>query len=126
MDETQLLKGILEGCVLAVIAGGETYGYDILSTLEKHGFTDIQEGTLYPVLARLEKKKDILCRIGKSPYGPMRKYYSITEDGKVHLKQFKDSYTRLVQASNSILFIQEESHDFDYPKCPHCGYDYMF
>ena len=109
MDETQLLKGILEGCVLAVIAKGETYGYDILSTLEKHGFTDIQEGTLYPVLARLEKKRDIICRIGKSPYGPMRKYYTITEEGNVHLDQFKSLYSKLVRVTTSILYHNQEA-----------------
>ena len=103
MEETQLLKGILEGCILSIISRGETYGYDILSVLEKHGFTDIQEGTLYPVLVRLEKKKDILCRIGKSPFGPKRKYYSITEDGVKHLEQFIASYQNIIGITNSIL-----------------------
>ena len=56
MEDSQLLRGILEGCVLAVITRGETYGYEILAELEKGGFENLLEGTLYPVLTRLEKK----------------------------------------------------------------------
>ena len=56
IDESQLLKGILEGCVLSIISRGETYGYEILVVLEKYGFKDIYEGTLYPILTRMEKK----------------------------------------------------------------------
>lgn len=104
MEDSQLLKGILEGCVLAIIAKGETYGYDILSVLERYGFQELQEGTLYPVLVRLEKKKDIQCRIGSSPYGPKRKYYSITPAGEEHLKQFLASYENLIRMTNSILY----------------------
>ena len=82
MEESQLLKGVLEGCILSIISRGETYGYEILSELEKNGFVDILEGTLYPVLTRLDKKGDIKCRRMKSPFGPIRKYYSITEEGR--------------------------------------------
>ena len=73
MEESQLLRGILEGCVLAVISQNETYGYEILSNLEKEGFDMLMEGTLYPVLTRLKKKGLISCRKAKSPYGPIRK-----------------------------------------------------
>lgn len=108
MEDSQLLKGILEGCVLSIISRGETYGYDILSVLEKHGFTELQEGTLYPVLVRLEKKRSILCRIGISPFGPKRKYYSITQEGTIHLEQFLSSYENIIQISNSILYQEKE------------------
>ena len=55
MDESQLLKGILEGCVLKIISQEETYGYDILLKLSDAGLKNIIEGTLYPILSRLEK-----------------------------------------------------------------------
>jgi PadR family transcriptional regulator PadR len=103
MDNAQLLKGILEGCILSIISGGETYGYHILSILEKHGFTDIGEGTLYPVLTRLENKGYIICRIGKSPFGPRRKYYSITDIGLKSLKEFIISYEKIIKISESII-----------------------
>jgi PadR family transcriptional regulator PadR len=104
MDESQLLRGILEGCVLAVIAQGETYGYEILAKLEENGFEAIFEGTLYPVITRLEKKELISCRKEKSPYGPIRKYYSITPLGKTTLDAFRESYRRINQAAEKTLF----------------------
>ena len=103
MDESQLLKGILEGCILSIIADGETYGYEILANLEKSGFEALLEGTLYPVLTRLEKKKLISCRKEKSPYGPIRKYYSITEDGRAELEDFKINYEKIMKAANTVL-----------------------
>lgn len=103
MEDSQLLKGILEGCVLAVIAKGETYGYEILSELEKNGFDSLLEGTLYPVLTRLEKKRLITCRKGKSPYGPVRKYYTITKEGIKSLHIFKMNYKKITVAADSIL-----------------------
>lgn len=57
VEDSQLLRGVLEGCVLAIIKRGETYGYEIIAKLEASGFNNIQEGTLYPVLTRLEKKR---------------------------------------------------------------------
>jgi PadR family transcriptional regulator PadR len=112
MDDAQLLKGILEGCVLAIISKGETYGYDILSVLESHGFADIHEGTLYPVLVRLEKKNDIVCRIGKSPFGPKRKYYSITEEGKIDLKQFLSTYYKITNNANNIILYTKPEENY--------------
>ncbi|MBQ9699684.1 MAG: PadR family transcriptional regulator [Lachnospiraceae bacterium] len=104
MDDTQLLKGILEGCVLAIIAKGETYGYEILTEMEQVGFADLGEGTLYPVLTRLDKNGYILCRKAKSPLGPIRKYYSITEAGEQRLKGFKESYKRISLSVDKVLF----------------------
>ena len=104
MDESQLLRGILEGCVLSVISQGETYGYEILAKLEENGFEAIFEGTLYPVITRLEKKELISCRKEKSPYGPIRKYYSITESGKTTLDSFKESYLKINRAAEKTLF----------------------
>ena len=103
MEESQLLRGILEGCVLAVISQNETYGYEILSNLEKEGFDMLMEGTLYPVLTRLEKKGLISCRKAKSPYGPIRKYYSITQSGLEYYQQFKISYTNITNAASRVL-----------------------
>lgn len=103
MEESQLLRGILEGCVLAIIADGETYGYEILARLEKSGFDSLLEGTLYPVLTRLENKKLISCRKEKSPYGPIRKYYSITQAGRQSLEAFKANYEKITAAADSVL-----------------------
>lgn len=103
MEESQLLRGILEGCVLAVIAEGETYGYEILAKLGRFGFDSLLEGTLYPVLTRLEKKGFLSCRKAKSPYGPVRKYYRITETGERALEVFKENYERITAAADAVL-----------------------
>jgi len=104
MDDTQLMKGILEGCVLAIIAKGETYGYEILSAMEQVGFSDLGEGTLYPVLTRLDKNGYISCRKAKSPLGPIRKYYSITSTGEERLDSFRENYRKISVSTNKILF----------------------
>lgn len=108
MEDTQLMKGILEGCVLAVISRGETYGYEILQSLSAYGFQDLGEGTMYPVLTRLEKKEYISCRRAKSPLGPIRKYYSITEEGEEYLRNFKENYERITKCANEILNVNGE------------------
>lgn len=104
MDESQLLKGILEGCVLKIISLEETYGYDIIVKLGDAGFHNVIEGTLYPILTRLEKKGLIQCRKAKSPLGPTRKYYSITPLGEEKLKEYLMMYQHIIDISNHILF----------------------
>lgn len=109
MEQAQLLKGILEGCVLGIIAQGETYGYDILSRLEGYGFEDLGEGTLYPILTRLDKNGAIVCRRAKSPLGPIRKYYSITPKGQEAYACFRESYRDITQCANRIIFQEEKA-----------------
>lgn len=106
-NDSQILKGVLEGCVLAVIARGETYGYEILSQLSECGFENLLEGTLYPVLTRLEKKEYISCRKAKSPYGPVRKYYSITEEGQRYHREFLENYEKIMGAAARVLYRTE-------------------
>lgn len=103
MQDAQLLKGILEGCVLSIIAKGETYGYEILSELEKAGLDEVGEGTLYPVLTRLDKNGCIQCRRAKSPLGPIRKYYTITLTGKKYLNEFQKNYKKITDSAEQIL-----------------------
>ncbi len=104
MEDTQLLKGVLEGCILGIIAQGETYGYEILSRLDEAGFEDLGEGTIYPIITRLDKNGFISCRKAKSPLGPIRKYYSITDEGKAYLEAFKESYEKVTKTAMRILF----------------------
>lgn len=102
-----MLKGILEGCVLSIISRGETYGYEILSVLNESGFDTLIEGTLYPVLTRLQKKNLIACRVGKSPLGPSRKYFSITPEGETWLDEFIENYRRVTNVAGKILSKKE-------------------
>ncbi|MBR2900647.1 MAG: PadR family transcriptional regulator [Clostridia bacterium] len=104
MDDSQLLRGILEGCILSIISKEETYGYKILSELENLGFDNVFESTLYPIITRLEKKQFVCCRREKSPFGPTRKYYSITKAGEDFLSEFKNNYKKITSSAEAILF----------------------
>ena len=70
MIPSQMLKGTLEGCVLAIIGMKETYGYEISEQLEAHGFGRVAEGTIYPLLLRLEKGGLISATYKASELGP--------------------------------------------------------
>ncbi len=103
MIPSQMLKGTLEGCVLAVISKKETYGYEISEQLMKYGFGKITEGTIYPLLLRLEKN-DLICATYKeSEVGPRRKYYALTSKGNDTLKQFFSSFCELENAVNCLM-----------------------
>lgn len=88
IDRSQLMKGTLEGCMLKIISLGETYGYEIVSKLQDYGFSDVREGTIYPILIRLEKKDLISSSFKESPFGPKRKYFILTALGTEMLTDF--------------------------------------
>ncbi len=85
---TEMLKGILEGCILEIINRGDTYGYEITRQLNTLGFDDVVEGTVYTILVRLEKNKLVNIQKKKSELGPPRKFYSLNESGREELKLF--------------------------------------
>ena len=68
-DQAQLRKGTLEGCILKIIDREPTYGYAIATTLRDSGFADLTEGTLYPLLLRLERKGLIGAEYAQVPAG---------------------------------------------------------
>lgn len=102
-DKSQLMRGTLEGCILKILCDDTTYGYEIVTRLQEYGFTDIREGTIYPLLVRLEKKNIISSEFRSSPLGPSRKYYSITEEGAAYLEEFKKCWQQ-VSASIDVIF----------------------
>lgn len=83
-----MLKGVLEGCVLEIISRGQTYGYEIASSLRTLGFADVVEGTVYTILLRLEKNKLVDIEKRSSTIGPPRKFYALTEAGQAELASF--------------------------------------
>lgn len=85
---TEMLKGILEGCVLEIISREDTYGYEITRQLNMLGFTDVVEGTVYTILVRFEKNQLVDVEKRKSELGPPRKFYSLNDAGRAELKQF--------------------------------------
>lgn len=100
----QMMKGLLDAAILGLIAHGETYGYEITKRLEEKKFPDISEGSIYPVLLRLSKKKYVTTRMVKSDTGgPKRKYYSITDSGLEELDAFAQKWNKLNSGMNNIL-----------------------
>jgi len=89
---TEMLKGVLEGCVLEIISRKETYGYEITRQLNDFGFTDVVDGTVYTILVRLEKNK--LVEITKKPSdkGPPRKFYVLNRAGHEELRRFWEKW----------------------------------
>ena len=102
-DQRQLLKGTLEGCILKIIEEEETYGYEIVSRLRSFGFEDAKEGTIYPILLRLEKKEFIESIYKASPLGPKRKYYKLSQGGKKFLLEFEKNWNQVKTTVDTIL-----------------------
>ncbi|MEQ1746114.1 MAG: PadR family transcriptional regulator [Saprospiraceae bacterium] len=98
----QMRKGVIEMCVLAVIAGRETYPPEIIEKLEGTDLL-VKEGTLYPLLIRLKNDGlvDYIWREGVK--GPPRKYFTITEDGRKFLDDLTAGWNNLVQVVNRTI-----------------------
>ena len=100
----QMMKGLLDGAILGLIAQGETYGYEILDKLKSQQFPEISDGSIYPVLLRLSKKGYITSITKKSNTGgPQRKYYSITTEGKEELSNFIHKWNYLNNGMNNLM-----------------------
>ena len=102
-NTTQILKGLLEGCILEIVNKKETYGYEICETLIELGFEEITEGSVYPILIRLEKKSLIHSVMKESPFGPMRKYYFLTKLGGLELQEFIDSWKKIKRNIDNVF-----------------------
>lgn len=102
-EDAQLLKGILEGCVLALLNREATYGYRVVEMLRDRGFAGIQEATVYPMLNRLDKKGLLSHEKRPSEIGPPRKYYSLTAAGRGRLRDFMESWFSIRENVDQIL-----------------------
>ncbi|MED1420902.1 PadR family transcriptional regulator [Bacillus smithii] len=109
--KSQLLKGVLEGCILAVIAREEIYGYELSMKLAEYGLTFVSEGSIYPVLLRMQKENLISGTLKDSPNGPKRKYYRLTDSGRQALEEFKENWMDLKVAVDHILNQRSENPD---------------
>ena len=92
---TEMLKGVLEGIVLAVIATRPAYGYEITSWLRDQGFSDIAEGTVYALLIRVEQRGYVDVEKVPSEKGPPRRVYSLNARGQEYLDEFWGTWSFL-------------------------------
>lgn len=100
---SQLLKGVLDMCLLALIAEEPRYGYEIAQRLHDRGLGLIREGSIYPLLSRLQKQGLVDSYLESSSGGPQRKYYRIREQGREHLEAWRTEWRELSQGVDSVL-----------------------
>jgi PadR family transcriptional regulator PadR len=99
--KAQMRKGVLEYCILSILKDGEAYTSDILETL-KDAKLLVVEGTIYPLLTRLKNAGLLAYRWEESTGGPPRKYYDLTETGKLFLNELNTTWSELQQAVNRV------------------------
>lgn len=98
---TQLKKGALEMCVLAILDKKECYGYELVTEISKT--ITISEGTIYPLLRRLKKEGLVTTYLQESSEGPPRKYYRLTSDGIDNMAKLTKEWIEFIDGVNSIL-----------------------
>jgi PadR family transcriptional regulator, regulatory protein PadR len=99
--KTQLKKGTLDMCVLAVLARGDSYAYELVSTLSQT--MEISEGTIYPLMRRLQAEAWVSTYFVESSSGPPRKYYSLTAAGRNSLAGMEKEWRSFVDEVNGVL-----------------------
>jgi PadR family transcriptional regulator PadR len=101
--DTQMLKGVLSPLLLALCRDRHDYGYSLVVRLQRAGFQELTEGSVYPALSRLEARGLLESYLARSASGPARKYYRITESGQVELARAGRAWTALVEAVGTAL-----------------------
>lgn len=98
---TQFKKGVIEMCVLSLVASEDRYGYELIETISKS--IEISEGTIYPILRRLSKEGYFETYLVESTSGPPRKYYKITKLGKEAALDLTKEWKSFAEKVNQIL-----------------------
>lgn len=93
--DTEMLKGVLEGVVLAVLARRPAYGYEITADLRDRGFADLAEGTVYAILVRIEQRGLVDVEKVASEKGPPRKVFTLNDTGRAQLAEFWTTWSLL-------------------------------
>ncbi|MFP5332502.1 MAG: PadR family transcriptional regulator [Acidimicrobiia bacterium] len=100
---TQLLKGVLDMCLLAVISEEPSYGYEMVRKLTERGLDLVSEGAIYPVLSRLQRNGLIEGYLVASPEGPARKYYRMEKKGEQALTEWSKAWNELVAGVANVV-----------------------
>lgn len=99
--KAQMRKGVLEYCILTILAQNDCYASDIINKMKESELI-VVEGTLYPLLTRQKNAGLLSYRWEESTQGPPRKYYRLTDEGRLFLEELDSSWDSLVTAVNSI------------------------
>ena len=103
MDQTQLLKGVLDLAVLAVVQGEDGYGYDIVRRLRDGGLSEVGDASVYGTLRRLYAAGALTSYVVPSESGPHRKYYGITPIGRDQLARQSDDWRSFSTTLDGLL-----------------------
>jgi PadR family transcriptional regulator, regulatory protein PadR len=100
---SQLRRGVLEYCVLALLRDGERYAFELVRTLSEAEGMVTSEGTLYPLLGRLRREGLVDTTWRESPSGPPRRYYTLTGEGSSVLDAFSVEWERFCRSVDGLL-----------------------
>lgn len=100
---SQLLKGVLDMCLLALIAEEPSYGYEMVDKLQTKGLELVSEGSIYPLLSRLQRLGYIEGYFVESTGGPPRKYYRIQPPGRERLELWAAEWNRVSAGVEEVL-----------------------
>ena len=103
MDRSQLLRGVLDAAVLAVVQRHDGYGYDVVRRLRAGGLADVGDASVYGTLRRLYRGGALTSYVVPSDEGPHRRYYGITETGRTQLSEARTTWAEFVRAVDALL-----------------------
>ena len=103
MDQTQLLKGVLDLAVLAVLDREDSYGYEVVRRLHGADLGEVAEASVYGTLRRLFRSGLLTSYVVASDAGPHRKYYGLTDPGRRHLKQAREEWLAFSSAMTGLV-----------------------
>lgn len=109
MDVSQLLKGVLDVAVLAVVSDQDGYGYDVVRRLRGAGFEDIGDASVYGTLRRLYLNGSLTSYVVPSDEGPHRKYYAINDSGRSVLEESIKTWRGFAESIDQVLKVQREA-----------------
>jgi PadR family transcriptional regulator PadR len=100
---SQLLRGVLDVCLLAVLVDEPAYGYEMTRRLAARGLVVVGEGSIYPALGRLERSGLVEPFYQPSNGGPPRKYYRVTPEGHATLGEWRTEWSEMRSAIDNVL-----------------------
>jgi PadR family transcriptional regulator PadR len=101
--QTQLLRGSLDMCLLALLAREPVHGYELVRRVEAAGFDAVGYGTVYPLLTRMRRLGLVADEMQASPAGPARKVYALTDAGRTRLLTWQAQWSRFVGVVDALL-----------------------
>jgi PadR family transcriptional regulator len=101
--QTQLLRGVLDMCLLALLAKEPAHGYELVRRLDTAGIEGVGYGTVYPLLTRLRRLGLVADELEASPSGPARKVYALTPSGRTRLRTWSRQWTDFVGVVDATL-----------------------